>query len=510
MATASVMNDAVEGTMARKIAHGMGEKVKDIRGVECTRKGRDSPETLGRLEPKHRYDLQLGKFLTECIERLVALRMFANMEQSMYERRFSEEILAAFVQAVYDCSSQSPEESSTKDILNLLLVNKQFNRIAQEKLYGLLRVCFRDGMSRMTEAWKLKYGKRWEEHVLPKVQHIAVGPYHYLCCLPAGSANFKYKICPDVFPFMSTALNLQQVSLNKVILDDHFVPWATNLPLPIQVTIANSCISQTVVKGSSFNIATLVMYNNATPLCPLGFEQINISFAACCKLSLLTANLAVDNSWGMTDVALHLPQSIQTLVLHTDISISTETARHTLAVIASCTRLIHLSYHGYFPAVTKKIPLGSLQTIYAPLFLVANIAALRSVKSLDLTQTVFSCSFDKYLVNFSDVEIIKFKIKGRADELAIEVMADAYPSVKEMTVVWENSENITYDLQLATFNEAIEEMKSIERLTFIEIEQKWLRLSSPMIQALKAIVVENQDKGSLTHFWLNERLIWVK
>ncbi|KAJ3964521.1 hypothetical protein EV361DRAFT_942016, partial [Lentinula raphanica] len=420
--------------------------------------------------------------------------------------RFSEEILAAFIQAVYDCSSQSPEDSSTKDILNLLLVNRQFNRIAQEKLYGMLRVCFRDGMSRMTEAWKLKYGKRWEEHVLPKVQHIAVGPYHYLCCLPAGSANFKYKICPDVFPFMSTALNLQQVSLNKVILDDHFVPWATNLPLPIQVTIANSCISQTVVKGSSFNIATLVMYNNATPLCPLGFEQINISFAACCTPSLLTADLAVDNSWGMTNVALHLPQSIQTLVLQADISISAEAARHTLAVIASCTGLIHLSYHGDFPAVTRKtkIPLESLQTIDAPLFLVASIATSRSVKSLDLTQTVFSCSFDKYLVNFSNVEILKFKIKGMADELAIEVMADAYASVKEMTVVWENSDNI-----LVTFNEAIEEMKSIQRLTFIEIGQKWLRLSSPMIQALKAIVVENQDKGSLTHFWLNERLVWV-
>ncbi|KAJ3728275.1 hypothetical protein C8R42DRAFT_638091 [Lentinula raphanica] len=67
MATASVMNDAVEGTMARKIAHGMEEKVEDIRGRSVAREGRDSPEALGQLEPKH--------------------RMFTNMEQSMYERR---------------------------------------------------------------------------------------------------------------------------------------------------------------------------------------------------------------------------------------------------------------------------------------------------------------------------------------------------------------------------------------------------------------------------------------
>ncbi|KAJ3732779.1 hypothetical protein DFJ43DRAFT_1039138 [Lentinula guzmanii] len=390
-----------------------------------------------------------------------------------------------------------------REVMSLLLVSKRFNRICQEMLYGFVKICAKGGVGKMVESWKAKFGRALQTEMLDKIRHIAIGQRH--------SGGNPYIITAETLTMLSRARHVHMVSLDHIHLDKHFICWATGLKMPVEISIRNCYIPESILAlpaSLSFNFSALIMRGNRGTSYWVE-EIVNVWFAQYCSPALVKANLAVDSSIGfqLQQTPFLLPISLQSLTIIAPADDAWPTslmAEKLINIIASSGSLTELVYEGYFPLAKTRVQLeGPLYSVHGPLGLVYNISPMAGVESLDLSPSQIEWSLDEFLVNFPNIQKLSFRIRGMGEpEVDIEDLLEQYPTATDITIMWDNSGHMGKGVMNSITNFAISKLRFVE-LGMHRIDKSTLLV---MCQSLEVV----KEGTSVEEFWLNDVCVWMR
>ncbi|KAJ3767166.1 hypothetical protein FB446DRAFT_708039 [Lentinula raphanica] len=396
--------------------------------------------------------------------------------------KFPDEILVTITKLVYNPHSPN---SSYKDIRNLLLVNKQFSRVAQEILFELLRICATRGVDKMMLYWEASYGKKVDQLVFHKVKHIS---------LYNSNKTITPKISQNIFSLMAVTPNLQMVSLYAIHFDEHFIPWAVSLQQPVHLSIIRCTFSPLILTHQSYQVASLTLQDN---------DDQDILFPNCCFPALQQVDLTFSTAWN----SITLPNSVRVLTIRGSIRSGSST-RIILMGIRSCEGLDSLIFLGEFiaPSGSKPLLQGPIQSVTAPPTFVQYFAGDAGVRLLDIAQSRSQWSFIMHMPSFVNIQELKFRIKGDYNaEGEVEDMLEKCPTATHVTIIYDYSENLVQGV-LAAFVYG----QSITHLAIFEEGQQWLRVGPVEILGLKSYVEDKKSELNLEKLRLNGSLIWSR
>ncbi|KAJ3835154.1 hypothetical protein F5878DRAFT_644564 [Lentinula raphanica] len=417
--------------------------------------------------------------------KMLLLLNFQTLKLRLFSRQgnmqFPDEIIVAITKLVYE--SQSPN-ASYKNIQNLLLVNKQFSRVAQEIIYELLQISVTSGVDEMMVAWAIKYGEDVDQRVFQKVKHISLYSSDHLE-IP--------RITKDILTVMAVAPNLTTVSLYGIDLDALFIPWASSLGQPVHMSIIECTFAPPIFASHSYRVASLTMQDNCSDEC---------LFPNLCFPTLQEADLTIGPAWLSTT----LPSSIRILTLRGTVE-DLFTAVDILMAIRSCGELDSLTFFGDFiwTEGTTDLLHGPIRNVTAPFLFVQNIAHSAGVKVLDLSQERFHWSLDGDLVNFPYLQGLKFRIVGEFAADDIQAILEQYPTVSHVTVVYDYSHDLLKGLASAMLYGTF-----ITHLMLIEEGERERRIGLEDIMSLKTHVELTGLETELQELWLNGIRIWSR